>query len=407
MTPEELKAMIDGLQVEIKSLNEKKEADAKTATELKATQEEIDTLKTKLKAMEDEMAAEDEEAKKSDKRIEDLEKKMNRPNFSNSVQTKTIGALFADSKEYQEVKSLGSVNSRPFYIKAITDGAGSGEALTTQYRNTDIYANPERPIFISDLIKRVPVADSAVEVMRENVFTNSSAMQAGQLLAKAESNITFSQETYVVQTLAHWIAASKQILADAARLAAYIDNRMGYGLKLKLDTQILYGDGLNQNFKGLFVDANVSNVGQFPVGTTVTGALMINKIRSAITQCQLMEYYNVNGIVLNPEDWQTIETATGTDGHYIWASVSGGAESRIWKVPVIVSGAVTKGDFILGDWTMGATLYDREQMSIRTSESHADYFVKNGIAILAEERAAFAIELPKAFCKGKFTVAAL
>jgi hypothetical protein len=56
---------------------------------------------------------------------------------------------------------------------------------------------------------------------------------------------------------------------------------------------------------------------------------------------------------------------------------------------------------------MGATLYDREQKSVRVSESHADFFVKNGVAILAEERSAFAIELPKAFAKGTFTPAAV
>jgi HK97 family phage major capsid protein len=74
-------------------------------------------------------------------------------------------------------------------------------------------------------------------------------------------------------------------------------------------------------------------------------------------------------------------------------------------VPVVVSNAVTAGDFMLGDWTMGATLYQREGITVRASESHSDLFVKNGVAILAEERAAFGIELPKAFTKGSFTIA--
>jgi HK97 family phage major capsid protein len=63
-------------------------------------------------------------------------------------------------------------------------------------------------------------------------------------------------------------------------------------------------------------------------------------------------------------------------------------------------------NFILGDWTMGAKIYDRESVEIRVSESHSDYFVKNGVAILAEERYTLGIQRPKAFCKGLFTVAA-
>ena len=65
---------------------------------------------------------------------------------------------------------------------------------------------------------------------------------------------------------------------------------------------------------------------------------------------------------------------------------------------------MTANNFILGDWTMGATIYDREQMDIRVAEQHADFFVRNGVAILAEERYGFGIELPKAYCKGLFTV---
>jgi HK97 family phage major capsid protein len=132
---------------------------------------------------------------------------------------------------------------------------------------------------------------------------------------------------------------------------------------------------------------------------------MLDHIRAAVTRCQTFEFYNINGLVINPADWGTLETAKGSDGHYIWVSVPNGGEPRLWRVPVVVSNAMTVGNFLLGDWTMGATIYDREQMDIRVSESHADFFVRNGVAILAEERYGFGIELPKAFCKGQFTVA--
>ena len=397
MTPEELKSMVEGLNSKI---NELKSAEVQT----KATQEEIDALKAKLAEMEAEMTAENEEAMKFDSRITEMEKKMNRPNFMVQAVQKSIGASFVEKAFVDgEIKM-----NKAFEVKAISNATGSAEGLTTNMRVPDIFANPNRPVFIRDLIKKIPVMDSAVEIMRENVFTNSAAMQTAELAAKGESNITFTQETIAVQTLAHFLIASRQILADQQRLQAHIDNRMQYGLNLSMDSQLLYGDGTGTNFTGLFVDTGVSDVGEIATGTTDADlpAAMIDHIRAAITQCQVYNYYNVNGIVMNPTDWATIETAKGTDGHYIWASVTEGGVARMWKVPVIVSSAVTAGDFILGDWNLGCTIYDRESMTIRVSESHADYFTKNGIAILGEERAAFAIELPKAFCKGQFTVAA-
>ncbi len=95
----------------------------------------------------------------------------------------------------------------------------------------------------------------------------------------------------------------------------------------------------------------------------------------------------------------------GSDGHYIWVSVTQGGELRLWRMPVVVTNAMTAGSFVIGDWTMGATLYDREQKSVRISEQNIDNFVKNAVTILAEERAAFAIELPLAFTKGTLTAA--
>jgi HK97 family phage major capsid protein len=70
-----------------------------------------------------------------------------------------------------------------------------------------------------------------------------------------------------------------------------------------------------------------------------------------------------------------------------------------------VTNAMPASTFLIGDWNMGAVLYDREDVSVRVSESHADYFIKNGVAVLAEERYTLAIPLPNAFCKGAFTVA--
>ena len=379
--------------------NELRQALARQAEEIKANGKSTAELNEQVKAAEQRY---DSEVKQLAERVGKMEAKANRVDTVAGAVRKSLGQAYVESEAFAEVKATSRGNNKPVELKSITDGAGSAAALTNNYRNPAIHANPNRPTFIRDLVNHIPVQDSAVEVMRELVFTNSAAPQAGQLVSKAESNITFEQEVYKVQTIAHWLPASRQILSDVPRLRSYIDSRLMYGLDLVFDSQLLFGDGLGQNFKGLMVDADVSNVGASAAGD---GAVWLEHIRKAITQCQLFEYYNINGVVLNPADWEAIELAKGTDGHYIWVSVPQGGESRLWRVPVVVSNAMTAGNFILGDWTMGATLYDREQKSVRVSDSHADLFIKNGVAILAEERAAFAIELPKAFCKGSFTAA--
>jgi HK97 family phage major capsid protein len=410
MDIKDLKAHLDTASAEMKSLVERQSDEIKAHGEAsKQAAEQIAKADARMAEMAQELQA-------KEARLLEIEKKTSRPNYGSAEKPKSLGQLYVESEAYTHAKSIGRGNNVPVEIerKDITSATGSAGALTDQFRNPEIYKNPDRLLFIRQLVNRTPVTDSAVEIMRENVFTNNAAPQydvsgtpVNQLVAKAKSDVTFSLETVPVRTIAHYMVASRQVLADAARLRNYIDNRLMYGLNLEFDSQMLYGDGLTENFKGLFVDAGVSDIGEIATGTSAADLplAMIDHIRGAITELQVNDYYNVNGLIMNPVDWQTIETAKGSDGHYIWVTVPNGGETQLWRVPVIVTNAVQAGDFLMGDWTMGATLYERESMAVRVADQHADLFVKNGIVLLGEERAAFAIELPKAFAKGQFTVA--
>ena len=50
-----------------------------------------------------------------------------------------------------------------------------------------------------------------------------------------------------MQTLAHWIPVSRQVLDDAVALQDYINMRLMYGLKLVEENQLLNGNGIGQN----------------------------------------------------------------------------------------------------------------------------------------------------------------
>lgn len=408
MEIEVIKSHLDTVKSEIKSAVEKRDAEVKQygeATEatrkaLSVATERLDTIKHDMDRI--------------DARVVEMEKAAKRQ-FAGEQVSKSYGQQFVESDAFKSARSNGTDAFR--VTKTISGLAASAGALVRPDRRPDVVSNPDRPMFIRELIQSIPTSSNAVEVMRENVFTNNAAVQApssastaigaGEWQTKGQSNVTYSLVTVPVRTMAHWIPASRQVLSDAPMLQRLVDSKLMYGLNLLSDAQLLFGDGANQNLTGLMVDSGVETVGQIAAGTTAANrpGAMLDHIRAAITRCQTFEYYNVNGVVLNPQDWGTLETAKGSDGHYIWVSVPTGGESRLWRVPVIVSNAMTVGNFLLGDWTMGATIYDREQMDIRVSESHSDYFVKNGVAILAEERYGFGIELPKAFCKGQFTVA--
>ena len=146
---------------------------------------------------------------------------------------------------------------------------------------------------------------------------------------------------------------------------------------------------------------NIQSMGLRPLANTPT---MLDWVRKSITKA-IIAGYPSTGIILHPSDWEAIELSKSTDGQYIWVNVPDGGVSRLWRVPVVQSTALVESEFLVGAFGLGAQLWDREQANVRVSEHHSDYFAKNMLAILAEERLAMTVYRPESFVKGDFTVA--
>lgn len=215
---------------------------------------------------------------------------------------------------------------------------------------------------------------------------------------KPEADIDLQLLDANPKTLAHWLPVSRQALADAEGLRAMIDGRLMYGLMLAEEEQLLYGDGTGENLQGILTTPGVQS---YAWSSGLTGDTQIDAIRRSMTKARLAEY-PVDGLVLNPKDWENIELLKGSDGHYIWLAVSDGAGQRMFRLNIVETTAIRTGEFLTGAFRMGATIYDREQSNIRVSDQHADYFTRNMVAILAEERLALANFRPEAFVYGTF-----
>ena len=52
---------------------------------------------------------------------------------------------------------------------------------------------------------------------------------------------------------------------------------------------------------------------------------------------------------------------------------------------------------VVGNWSLGATIFERAGTTIRTTDSHASLFISNTSVILAEERVGLAVHRPDWF----------
>lgn len=317
-----------------------------------------------------------------------------------SARAKSVGEVVAESDAYQNFNASSSRGSFSVAVQAAIDsGASSAGDLIVPQRVPGIIAPPNQRLFLRDLLNWGRTSSNSIEYVRETGFTNNAAPVAeNPENPKPQSTLAFELAAAPVATIAHWIQASKQVLADAGMLQAYINGRLMYGLKLKEEAQLLKGSGVGLNIDGIYTQATA----YANPGVTVQAETAIDRLRLAMLQVTLAEY-DADGIVLSPIDWTAIELTKTTDNAYLFATPRGLAAPGLWGRPVVATQAMDAGDFLLGAFAMGAQGWDREDATVTVSLEDRDNFVKNMVTILCEERVGLTVYRPESFVKGDFT----
>ena len=101
---------------------------------------------------------------------------------------------------------------------------------------------------------------------------------------------------------------------------------------------------------------------------------------------------------MNSADWQAIDNTTPV----VVTDPLGARPRQINGVQVVATSLQPAGYAMVGDFK-SAFLLDREQAAITATDSHADFFIRNLVAILGEWRGAFFVPAPQAFRKVDLT----
>lgn len=331
-------------------------------------------------------------------RLQEAEQKMLNDGKDNGEEEfRSAGLIVAEKLAAEGVSSNFNGKSRiQMPRSAITSATGSGGGLVAPDRRAGIIAIPERQMTIRDLIAPGTTTSNMVQYVKETGFTNNAAPVA-ENTSKPYSDITFAMENASVQTIAHLMKASRQILDDASALASFIDARARYGLMIKEEGQLLYGNGTGANLHGIIPQASAYAA---PTGAEVTTEQRIDRLRLAILQAALAEY-PATGIVLHPTDWATIELLKDNTGKYIIGNPQNGTTPTLWRLPVVSTQSINQNAFLVGAFNLGAQIFDRMDIEVLVSTENTDDFEKNMVTLRAEERLAFAVYRPEAFVTGE------
>ena len=342
------------------------------------------------------------------------------------LEGKSIAQMFTESPEFKELIARGGATmDRPFEIEGV-DLTGYGQkdvytGLASASRTVTFGTTQRDPMVplrqrtsrVRDLFPVAGTSANLIDYFRVTGLTNNArpvreraaanGIDAGNAVfgLKPQSALTFEIAQAPVRTIAHFEVAHRNVLADEPQLQATINNELLYGLRLVEDDQILNGSGTGEDLLGIM---NTPGIQLYTQANTagVPDETKPDAVRRAMTKA-ILAYFDPTGTVINPYDWEDIELEKDANGRYIVsANVQVGATQTLWRSPVVDTPAMAQGKFLTGAFGLGAQLYDRMVATIRIAEQHADFFIRNAIAILAEERLALAVKRPESFVNGTF-----
>ena len=221
--------------------------------------------------------------------------------------------------------------------------------------------------------------------------------------AKPQTDFDIVERTAKVEKIAVWIKVSKEALADIKFLRAEINTELRELIDLKLDEQILSGDGVSPNLKGI-----LPVVPTFAAVSTLALAVptpnRFDVIMAAVAQIAAANF-TANTVVLNPADYYAMQLVKDGEGRYLMPPFSTVDGMNIAGLRVVANNGVAVGTFLVGDFKK-ASLAIREDVNIQVGYVNDD-FTKNLVTILAEMRAVLYIKTNwlNAFVKGTFATA--
>jgi len=221
--------------------------------------------------------------------------------------------------------------------------------------------------------------------------------------AKPQTDFDIVERSKKVEKIAVWIKVSKEALADIKFLQSEINTELRELIELKLDEQILSGDGTSPNLTGILTVAP-SFAAVSTLALSIPTPNRFDVIMAAVAQIAAANFM-ADTVVLNPADYYAMQLVKDGEGRYLLPPFSTANGMMVAGLRVVANNGVAAGSFLVGDFKKD-NLAIREEFNIQIGYVNDD-FTKNLVTILAEMRAVNYIKTNhlNAFVKGTFAAA--
>lgn len=331
----------------------------------------------------------------------------------------SLGESFVNSKSYTsyiENGQSGVDTTIPFSPMGYKTTLGAG---TTNNYPPEVLRQPgvlekalRDPNAVIGLFDQIETDQNAFQYLEETTFTNNAA-EAAEEGAAGEAELDFTEQTAAIRKIAVFLPVTEELLADVSGIQGYINSRLSTMMRLRLDGQLIAGDGTAPNLEGL-LDAGKSGVNAIDYSSYSGELNRVGALYQAITNIRTSAFVEPDAIVMHPNDWNQVVTAVAdtagtssagfTSKNPLFVAAGGygaGPQASIWGLKVVPTSAISEGSVLVGRFGGGeaAHIVMKQGIDIAVSDSHSDFFTKGKVAIRATMRVGFPVYRQGAFTK--------
>jgi HK97 family phage major capsid protein len=238
-------------------------------------------------------------------------------------------------------------------------------------------------------IPKLQVSANTVDWVYETAQEGAAAGTAeGASKNQIDNNFVVTSVSLLKQTA--YFKVSTEMLDDVSFMGAWLRNKLIVRLFLRIDSQVLLGDGTGTNLNGVYTQATIFAAGDFALA--VDNANDVDSLTVAANQVRLANHNGALSIFLHPTDVTGLKLVklSATDKRYVDRLLQVGSTLMLDGMPIIETTAMTAGTFLIGDLNK-ALIAEKGGISVDVGLDGND-FTKNMRTIIAEWRGEVIIE---------------
>ncbi len=235
--------------------------------------------------------------------------------------------------------------------------------------------------FLADRLPRLKVNFHHFEIESDGAIQSDAATrEEGDDIV--EQSLDLEPQEIYIRSISAYKTVTNETIEDHSGLRKMLIKSLLQSVLMRIDAQIISGDGTAPNVLGLRNWTGISSQSKASDATAVA----IAKAAKLVYQAG----YTPNLIILNPADWLDATTASGVNPFTVGNQLHG--------IDLFVSEAAPSGYPTVLD-TSGVCFLERSPLNLMMSKTNDDDFIMGHVTLRAEQRVAIAVTDTASVCK--------